>query len=675
MGQLDGWTADRVLAESRSSGRRSIFRKTGWRRWSEVSGPTGEGAGDRAVFSFAEVDRSETSVLLRDASRGLDIALDLGGRQVLLKRAGADDARLYEVTWIANDRGLDRATLMTPGRTCSRVTATTGGVRVSNFRQTAAADWVELGALGNGAVRFRFVEERREDWKVHLLDSARGVRLLLDLKAAKVRYRTGTTPYSDLYDVDGVGFLPPAAPGAALTVRPRRRLLRRTSQLGLAPDVVREGELWTTFTAGAEHGGTKVKATTDKWDRMRVTPSSITTSNGEMVALSVASGEVIGVGVGMAFGIGPAIVMGGMTVVGVLAGAGIGLLIAVPIAVAAWPSKTVVLVANELMSDLRVVDVWIEQGQMLHTREVLKGAPGETQIPARPGGDVIEGLKPDYGRRPGTTGWGYMESVPSIGTFILEKVFGFDGIGVVITLEDADGRRYRVAVDNRPYGSDNSVRTAVIDPGATSFDTPEKLLSRAKGERRIQHSSATNATEPHRPVAVMGGLGALKEDTAIVLVRIHEGNETYLASEERRERVLLCIAEGRYAGRFLRAGLAPGAAVTLTPTGATADDTTEREWWEVIAAGELSSPVVSYRSVATGGWLSVFGSSSSTQGTSANRANTFVPASQQGASARDAAFVFTASDGQHWVMLRDGGSLGLTRLISQAALITPITLS
>ena len=266
---------------------------------------------------------------------------------------------------------------------------------------------------------------------------------------------------------------------------------------------------------------------------------------------------------------------------------------------------------------------------MLHTLEVLKGAPGDTQIPARPGGDVIEGLKPEYGRRPLTTGWDLMEQVPSVGTFILERVFGFDGIGVVVTLEDADGRRYRIAVDNRPYGSHNSVRTDVINPGATSFDTPEKLLSRAKGERRIQHSSATTATQPHRPVAVMAGLGSLEEDTAIVLVRIHEDNETYVASEGRRERVLLCIAEGEYVGRFLRAGADPMAAVTLTPPGATADDTTEREWWEVITDSDFS-PMGSYRSVATGGRLTVFGSSSSTHGTSANPANTFTPASPQG---------------------------------------------
>lgn len=55
------------------------------------------GGGRQCGFTFAEVDRSKTSVLL-DASIGLDIALDLGERQVILKRAGADDARLYEVT-------------------------------------------------------------------------------------------------------------------------------------------------------------------------------------------------------------------------------------------------------------------------------------------------------------------------------------------------------------------------------------------------------------------------------------------------------------------------------------------------------------------------------------------------------------------------------------------------
>jgi hypothetical protein len=50
-----------------------------------------------------------------------------------------------------------------------------------------------------------FVEERRDEWSVYLLDGTRDVRLQIDLKQMQVFYSEGTSPKSPLYNIMSAG--------------------------------------------------------------------------------------------------------------------------------------------------------------------------------------------------------------------------------------------------------------------------------------------------------------------------------------------------------------------------------------------------------------------------------------------------------------------------------------
>lgn len=59
------------------------------------------------------------------------------------------------------------------------------------------ARWVEVG----GGATNEFVEERRDEWSVYLLDGERDVTLRLDLKEMQVFYAEGRSPMRPLYGV------------------------------------------------------------------------------------------------------------------------------------------------------------------------------------------------------------------------------------------------------------------------------------------------------------------------------------------------------------------------------------------------------------------------------------------------------------------------------------------
>ena len=74
------------------------------------------------------------------------------------------------------------------------------GTPNGQFRQVGDSEWVETDPKGD-QVRFRFTETGRDDWSVYLLDSARDVRLQIDLHRRLVRYRAGTADWIDLYPI------------------------------------------------------------------------------------------------------------------------------------------------------------------------------------------------------------------------------------------------------------------------------------------------------------------------------------------------------------------------------------------------------------------------------------------------------------------------------------------
>jgi hypothetical protein len=65
------------------------------------------------------------------------------------------------------------------------------------FQLLPFARWTESG----GGTTFEFVEERRDEWSVYLLDGTRDVTLQLDLKQMQVFYSEGSSPKRPLYGI------------------------------------------------------------------------------------------------------------------------------------------------------------------------------------------------------------------------------------------------------------------------------------------------------------------------------------------------------------------------------------------------------------------------------------------------------------------------------------------
>lgn len=81
----------------------------------------------------------------------------------------------------------------------AEVTYGTPGRTEGIFRQVDANQWVETDA--DGAVRFHFVEEQRDDWSVYLQDDTRGYGIQLDVFKNRIRVNTATTPWAFLYRI------------------------------------------------------------------------------------------------------------------------------------------------------------------------------------------------------------------------------------------------------------------------------------------------------------------------------------------------------------------------------------------------------------------------------------------------------------------------------------------
>jgi hypothetical protein len=74
-----------------------------------------------------------------------------------------------------------------------------GGQKRGDYRQIGPGQWAETGP--DGSVRFQYVETKRDDWSVYLLDRSRSVKIQLDLFTRQVKYDDGSSPQRPLYHV------------------------------------------------------------------------------------------------------------------------------------------------------------------------------------------------------------------------------------------------------------------------------------------------------------------------------------------------------------------------------------------------------------------------------------------------------------------------------------------
>ena len=141
-------------------------------------------------FRFRERTRDDWSVYLRDASRGVNVQLDLHTKKVMYSDASSPKPRE-----LAQILGADARV---NGWLVTRVSfgdSPHAGSYTQNGRQ-----WIERGGRG-GKPRFRFDETGRDDWSVYLHDASRKVDLQIDLHTGTIYYTDPDTPREALYRI------------------------------------------------------------------------------------------------------------------------------------------------------------------------------------------------------------------------------------------------------------------------------------------------------------------------------------------------------------------------------------------------------------------------------------------------------------------------------------------
>lgn len=152
--------------------------QTGGRTWAEY------GNGGPARFNFQETHRDDWSVYLNDASRNVQLQLDLHRKWISYGENGGPKRDLYQIT--------DAKSVT--GRTVTSVKVPNG-----KFVRTGGGAWTEYDASGKRTYTFR--ETGRDAWSVYLNDTSRNVQLQLDLHRKWVSYGEDGGPKRDLYQI------------------------------------------------------------------------------------------------------------------------------------------------------------------------------------------------------------------------------------------------------------------------------------------------------------------------------------------------------------------------------------------------------------------------------------------------------------------------------------------
>lgn len=182
--QVNGRNVQMVTSSDNYGNRLGTLRNMGDGTWME-DGLNGR----QGTHRFREVMRDEWSVYLNDASRGMDLQIDLYQKKIKYKMQGQSSyTDLYKV--------LDPKAGPT-GRTVRHLDyySSTRGVR-GTLTQYGNA-WQERNSDGV----FNFNEVTRDDWSVSLIDHQRKIQLLVNLHTKEVLIGHGTRPNSKVYDI------------------------------------------------------------------------------------------------------------------------------------------------------------------------------------------------------------------------------------------------------------------------------------------------------------------------------------------------------------------------------------------------------------------------------------------------------------------------------------------
>lgn len=183
------------VAEVRFNG--GLFRETGRGYWTEY------GADGRVKYTFKETGRDDWSVYLNDASRNIQLQIDVHRNWIRLGDNGGPKRDFYSITRASRNEGRTR----TPPKPSPRAErARTNGRNVQqvyfaggSFKKSGPGRWTEYNAQGRAI--YSFTETGRDEWSVYLDDRSRNVQLQLDLHRNWVGYGQNGGAKSDLYQI------------------------------------------------------------------------------------------------------------------------------------------------------------------------------------------------------------------------------------------------------------------------------------------------------------------------------------------------------------------------------------------------------------------------------------------------------------------------------------------
>ncbi len=159
----------------------TFIMRGGNKQWEEEG--TKQGV---ARFKFVETHRDDWSVYLHDASRGVNVQLDLHTRKVMYSdRRNPKRRPLYTIT--------ERYAGANGWTACAIKFGSSASNFLGSFVQKTKTDWVEEGK-SRGVTRFRFKEVGRDEWSVYLHDASRKVNIQLNLHTKKVMYSDSRNP-------------------------------------------------------------------------------------------------------------------------------------------------------------------------------------------------------------------------------------------------------------------------------------------------------------------------------------------------------------------------------------------------------------------------------------------------------------------------------------------------
>ena len=168
----------------------AVFRKQADGSWAELD------SNQRVIFKFQETSRDDWSVYLHDASRDLQLQLDLFRKKVSFGTENKARSDLYDI--VAAYRSEPQAA--SPNKSNIRgMNVNFVHTQYALFSKYSDGRWIEMDP--GQRIRFYFTETRRDESSVYLHDASRDVQIRLDLNRLKVSFGTQGGAHKDLYDI------------------------------------------------------------------------------------------------------------------------------------------------------------------------------------------------------------------------------------------------------------------------------------------------------------------------------------------------------------------------------------------------------------------------------------------------------------------------------------------